>query len=512
MGKDKKQDDTTDISLARMEKHASLAEEEKNRAKKKMKRVKATAVICVLAALFIGWFGGSCLPLPGSMQLRENIRSVLGFSSEDKIDEVKDIMENEWYFSKDIDDLDERMTDQAVAGMTANDEDPHTEYMSAEENAAFVQSINRDYVGIGAEFILYNGHAMVTRIIRNSPAEEAGLQAGDILLKADGTDLSDMTTTEIRNAIIGDKGTKVTITIQRGSETMDLTFTRDSVTDTVNAYMIDDDTVYLRLYQFGESTAEDVKDVLEDLVGDNEVNMVLDLRSNGGGYLNSVQALASFFIDEGDTVLTQEFRDGTKNTVKAEGGKMDNIHDIAILVNSGTASAAEVMTLALKQNRDDVTVIGNTTYGKGTVQTSVSFDDGSTLKYTTSRWLSPEGDWINDKGIEPDQTVDLPEALTISYPEMEEDDSYALDSVSDATEAAQLILQYLGYDTGREDGYFDAGTQSALKAFEKEYALKEDGVLSYEDYMRMISEVTYDWAVSTDHDTQLAAALEKLNG
>lgn len=152
--------------------------------------------------------------------------------------------------------------------------------------------------------------------------------------------------------------------------------------------------------------------------------------------------------------------------------KYSNIQNIVILTNGNTASAAEVLTLALKQQRDDVTVVGTTTYGKGTVQVSKMFDDGSALKYTTSKWLSPDGTWVNGVGITPDQEVKLHDVFYRSFSNMEDDESFCVDSVSDSIADAQQCLDYLGYTVDRKDGYFSSETGNALKQYKEEHGLK----------------------------------------
>ena len=501
---------TTEIAFV----HPDDGRKKKDRKPDRQKRRRVIILIsAVVIALLVGWIGGSVLPMSGTLQLKEALRTVTGLSDSNKIEEVLDIMTNDWYFSSDIDDLYDRLTDQALEGITTNDEDPHTSYFSAEDNSDFESSINRDYVGIGVEVDTTTDDLIVSRVIPDSPAEDAGLEEGDIITAVDGTDVTGMDFSDVRELILGEAGTEVVITIERDGEEKDYTITRAEVSDTVYAEMIDDDTVYLQLYQFGESTAEDTENQLEELIGDKDsVNMVLDLRNNTGGYLNSVQALGSLFLDKGDLILTEEFKDGSTEDTKATGGKLDNIHDIVILVNGETASAAEVMTLALKQNRDDVTIVGTTTYGKGTVQQTVTFDDGTALHYTVARWLPKDGEWINGEGITPDETVELPEVLTTSSADMDEDAAYSYDDVADPVATAQLYLDYLGYDVDRTDGYFSKQTETALKSYETDHNLTSDGVLSYDDYTAIYSSVLHDWKTSHEHDTQYNRAVEILNG
>lgn len=511
MDNNTKENEKDPIHRIKLKRHLWPDEVELRNTKRNVVFWKRIAVVTLAAGLGIGWLSGSFLPLPFTGSLRTTLRGTFGLGG-DKVDTVKDIMENEWFFGKDIEDLDQRMTDQAITGMTTNAEDPHTDYMSKEETEDFVQSINRDYVGIGAEFIMHDGNPVVTRVFVDSPAEKAGLQAGDVIKEIDGKDVSGMVNDEVVSLIQGDEGTDVILHVERKMEETDITVTRGQVESTCYAEMLDEDLMYMRLYQFGAGTHDKMLAYFDEMIAENgNVKLILDLRGNGGGYLDSVQDCASFFLDEGDIVMIQEYTDGSRNEIKAKGDKNDAIHDIVILTDGSTASAAEVMTLALKENRDDVTISGTTTYGKGTAQISASFSDGSTLKYTASRWLSPNEEWINGTGIIPDEEVELPEALSISYPEMEEE-TLGYDDVSGCVEAMQYILDYFGYEPDRTDGYFSSGTEEKWTAFEEDHDLNVDGQMDKEEYTAAIAEVLYDYAMSDAHDTQLSAAKEILHG
>ncbi len=493
--------------------HLSQEEVEVRKAQGQTKKWKKRAILVSVFCLLLGFCLGNIVHLSAFGKLRNLYQNAVGVSSTEKEAAILDILENSWYFSKDIDDLDTRLRDQAIVGMTTNSEDIHTSYMSKDQSESFVQSINRNYVGIGVQYIMYNSYPIVTKVFHQSPASKSGMQAGDVIQAVDGKDIYGYSSDQIKENIMGEEGTDVTLSVVRGDETIEIVVKRGQVNATTYAYLLTDDTIYLQLYQFGESTSQDVKAYLDELIGNKEkVSLVLDLRGNGGGYLTSVQALASYFIETGDTVLIQEFTDGSKNTVAASGEKYNQIQDIVILVDQDTASAAEVMTLALQQNRDDVTVVGVTTYGKGTVQTSTYFSDGSALKYTTSRWLSPNGDWINQVGITPDEVVELPAALTQSFSSMEKADVYEEDIVSDVVASVQRVLAYFGYAVDRQDGYFSKQTQAQWIAFNQDRDFACDGTITYDSYMRALSEVMYDWATSSEHDTQLAKAKEILHG
>lgn len=482
------------------------------KSEKKVKRLKRALVIVVIAGVLFGWIGGSLLPMSFLDSFASRLRGAFGISSDDKISEVLKIMENDWYFGSSIDNLDERLKDQALYAITNNSEDKHTEYMSAEEMSSFTQSINRNYVGIGVSYIQNAGIAMVEEVFKDSPAEKAGVKAGDIIHAVDETVIDGMSSDDIKSMIQGDEGTKVSVTLIREGKYITVDITRAAVSATAFGKKLEDGTIYLRLAQFGDGTPNEVKGYLSDLATNSSEKLILDLRNNGGGYLNSVSAVASLFLPSGTEVMSEQYASGPDETITTSGGQLENIHNIVILVNNSTASAAEVLTLALKQQRDDVTIVGTTTYGKGTVQVTRSFSDGSAIKYTTAKWVSPDGTWVNGVGITPDETVNLHDVMYNTFAGMDEDESYSEDSVANEVKDMQLCLDYLGYEPDRTDGYFSSATKESFLRFCSEHELSDTGVLDKTTYEALIGAVTLDWSTTTTHDTQLEKAQEILNG
>lgn len=484
---------------------AALKEE-----KKKNKKLKKVLVGSVVVAVLFGWFGGSVLPYGFTSGLRNMIRRGMTMSSSKKIQEALDIMENDWYFSKDVDDIDDRLTDQAVSGITTNSEDKHTEYMSKDEMESFTQSINRNYVGIGVQYINADGTAIIEKVYKNTPAQEAGVKPGDILYSVDGVEMSGKSSDEIKKAVQGKAGSIVTIGFIRNGKHIALDIKRAEVSSTVYGEMKDNNIAYLQLYQFGSTTPDEVKSYLDDFK--DASGLIIDLRDNGGGYLDSVSGVSSCFLPKGTKVMSQEYVNGDTTETDTKDEQYSKIQNIVILVNGNTASAAEVLTLALKQQRDDVKIIGTTTYGKGTVQVSKTFDDGSAIKYTTSKWLSPDGTWVNGVGITPDEEIHLHDVFYQSFTNMEEDDSYTVDSVSSSISDAQLCLDYLGYSVDRKDGYFSQATADALKQYKEDHNLSSNETLDKETYDSLRSQVILDWNTSSTHDLQLKQAEEELHG
>lgn len=493
-----------------VKRHLYPEEIELKKQKKELKEVKTVAKIFFVIALFVGWLGGSLIPFGFTTQLRNFISRGLGLS-DDKIEAVKEVLENDWYFGKDIDDLDERLTNQAIEGMVDNEEDTHTLYFSKQESEDFKQSINRNYCGIGVEYIDMNGTDIITKVIDDTPAEKAGLQAGDIMVEADGKQLADLSTDEIKELIQGKEGTSVTLKIKRDGKIIAMDVERKELVNIASGRMLDDGIAYLQLYQFGDSSADTMKKYIDQFKEADAKKLILDLRDNGGGYLSSVTSVAGLFLEKGSTVLQREDKDGNVTVSKTTDDPYCSFDSIVILINQNTASAAEVLTLAMDEQMDNVTLVGTKSYGKGSVQVERKFSDGSSLNYTTQRWLSPNGTWVNGVGITPDDEVKLHDVFYHTFIKMSSDESYSVDQVSGSVSDMQLCLDYLGYKVDRTDGYFSEASAEALKQFQSEHNLNADGILNKETYDTLYGSVRYHWATTTDTDTQLAEAVKVLN-
>ena len=479
--------------------------------KKTARRLRILLVVFSVFALLLGWLFGSFRPIPFFNNIRHGITYVTTQKSEEKISNVMEVMSRYWYFSNSIENLDTRLVDQALYGMTSNEEDPHTTYMSAKEIQEFTQGINRDFVGIGVQFTnLENGLQVITRVFRDSPAEKAGVQAGDIIHSVDGVITENMTTDEIKALVQGEEGTIVTMVFQRGEELVTLDIKRGKVGHTVDGTVCEDGIGMIAIEQFGETTKTEVQEFLDQFAEEEVTGLIIDLRDDGGGYLETLRGVISLLLPKDKVFIRREYSDGSKEVNKTDGGEYTQFSPIVILVNENTASAAEAFTLGMKENRDDVTVVGVTTYGKGSVQVTQYYDDGSALKYTDSIWKSPNGIWINGTGITPDETVQLHPVLSTAYTAMEEDETYRPDDVNEIIAEAQLCLDYLGYDPKRTDGYYSEETRSALLAFEKDAGMKETEVIDKDVYGSLISAVIQKWTVSDETDFPYQRALEIL--
>lgn len=472
------------------------------RAEIRAKRAKRWAIVLTCIAFFLGGF------LLGGVLKAGSLTGTADLEKYTTLSEVQSYFERYWLYKNDYENLDDLLRDKALYGMTSFTDDPYTTYMSAEEMQTFSSDINMNFVGIGVYYNNADGMVQVTRVIKGAPAENAGIMAGDIIRKIDGVSCDERSSDEIKSMVVGEEGTTVAITVDRGGQELTLTCVRGRVDSTVYAYA-KDDYVVLELASFGENTANECIRYLDEYLDYSK--LIIDMRSNGGGYQDALQAVAGLFIGPNKTVMFQTFNDGSRREYLTTGNThYKNFEQIVVLTNGQTASAAEVLTICLKEQHKNVTVVGETTYGKGVVQSSVVLRDGSALKITTSKWESPSGIWINGTGIKPDVEVKLPDIFYLPVYNMGDDESYGLDEVSFYVETCQNALDYLGYGVERLDGYFDNSTYVAISAFQKDCAIEVSGRIDKKTYNALVSKVTSIYKSDVSMDPQMMAAIEIL--
>ena len=313
-----------------------------------------------------------------------------------KLEELYEAVEENYYMDAD----DSKMLDGACKGLIEGLEDPYSAYMTAEEYEAFEASALGEYSGVGIIFTAdEDGNYAVVEVVKDSPAEAAGIKPGDFLISVDGKTYDDM---DLMAADIrGEAGTTVKIGYISDGEKKEAEITREQIVQhSVEHKMLDDRTGYISISSFIESTYDDFKSALEDIQANNAENLVLDLRNNGGGLVDSSVKIADEFLDEGVVVYVED-KKGNRQEYKAEDGRTEV--NTVVLVNENSASASEILAAALQDN--DIPIVGQKTFGKGVIQSTVMLDDGSALKLTIMQYYSPEGNKIHEKGITPDYKV-----------------------------------------------------------------------------------------------------------
>lgn len=297
----------------------------------------------------------------------------------------------------------------AIKGMVNSVGDPYSVFFDPQESRDFNTEMEGSFEGIGAELGIRDDILTVVAPIDGMPAQKAGLRAGDKIFKIDGEMTSDLTIDDAVNKIRGPKGTDVTLTIVRNgdSKTQDITIIRGTIELKSVSYEKKEDGIgYVRISKFSQDTDKEFNKEATKMLADNVKGIVLDLRNNPGGYLDVSVKIASKFIPKDKIAVIERGRDGKENNYKTLGGDIFSEIPIVVLINEGSASASEILAGALRDDRG-IKLIGEKSFGKGSVQTLEDFNDGSSLKVTIAKWFTPSGQSIHEVGLEPDIKVEL---------------------------------------------------------------------------------------------------------
>ncbi len=358
------------------------------------------SVVMLVIGLTLGlnwknWFGGFA-PYLG---FEKDHSSEVDWSG---LDEVYNKLAN--YYDGEI--VQSKIVEGAKKGLTDALGDVYTVYMDAEEAKEFEDDLHGNVgAGIGVEMGLRDGYVRVLRTLPDNPARKAGILAGDILYKVNGEEVYSLSTEEISKKVRGEEGTEVEVTVIRDGEEKSFKMKREIINN-VSAYVdYDGSTAIVTVTRFDEDTGTMVQKFAKEFEKKGVKKVILDLRGNGGGYVNAAKDLLSLWIN-GDTILVQKSKhsDDKKTTSDANKAILSDMKTV-VLVNGSTASASEIVAGAL-QDYEKATVVGETTYGKGVVQNLFDFNDGSKLKVTTASWYTPKERSINKTGIEPDVKVE----------------------------------------------------------------------------------------------------------
>lgn len=293
---------------------------------------------------------------------------------------------------------------RAAEAMVDTVKDPYTTFMRPVEANDFNSQLEGSVSGIGAQVEQRDGDIVIIAPLDGSPAAAAGLQAGDIISAADSVSLKGLGFLEAIGKIRGPAGTTVTLTIKRGEATFDVKVKRQllSMPEIVTSWQ--GDIAVVKLVQFGDITARDFRRTVTDVLKKDPKGFILDLRNNPGGYLDSADVVLSAFLPEGSTVVWVKSRTGETEEVTTGDPIVPDSLKVVVLVNKGSASASEIVAGALQDDKR-ATIVGETTFGKGTVQNLIPLSDGSNLKVTTARWYTPLRRAIQDTGVTPDAQV-----------------------------------------------------------------------------------------------------------
>lgn len=309
------------------------------------------------------------------------------------------------YFLDDIDE--EKMADSVYKGVVNGLGDEYAAYYTAEEYQDIMEKTSGVYCGIGAYISVDSDTGLVTVVspMKNSPCEKAGVEDGDVIYAVDGKEVTGTEISQVQALVKGVKGSEVVLTIIRGEEQMDITVVRDEIEeDTVSSQMLDDKIGYIQISSFEQVTPKQFESALKELEKQGQKGLIIDLRNNGGGLLDSAVEMLDRMLPKGVVVYSKD-KKGEKQEYMAEN---DDSFDkpLVILVNENSASASEVFCGAI-QDEGKGKLLGTKTFGKGIVQGVFGLDDGSAIKMTTARYYTPKGRNIHGKGLTPDIEVEL---------------------------------------------------------------------------------------------------------
>jgi carboxyl-terminal processing protease len=298
----------------------------------------------------------------------------------------------------------------AIAGMVKAVGDPHTSFFNPKDTKRFFEDVSGEFEGIGIEISMKKGQLVVVAPLEGTPAQKIGIKAGDKILKIGDTLTSDLTLDEAVNMIRGPKGTEVVLMILREGWDLPREFKimRDKILVPSLKWELKGDIAYIKLYHFSQKADADFRKAALEIEKSKASKIILDLRNNPGGFLEVAQNIAGWFLERGKVVAIEDFGNGEKREFKSPGpSKLINF-PLVVLINNGSASASEILAAALRDHRQ-VKLVGEKSFGKGSVQEMERFKDDSSLKVTVARWLSPKGTLIDGVGLEPDIKVELKE-------------------------------------------------------------------------------------------------------
>lgn len=359
-------------------------------------------VILVIITALIGIFMGAVCC--ASVLIKNSKYGQLPSELQEFVDNYNYIIDN---YYEDIDKED--LIDHAISGMLESLGDPYSNYMDETTSDDFDLNLTGTYEGLGIE--VYNDNEyniIVSRVFENTPAYKAGIQVGDILVSLDGESMVGRPTTDFANRVKGGTKETYTIEVKRGEQIIPFKLTREVViipSVYSNVYTKNNKKIgYLEVTIFSATTYNQFKTKLEALEKEGIEGLVIDLRDNSGGHLNVVTDMISLFLDKSNVIYQIQSKSGTEKFYST--GNETKTYPIVVLQNQSSASASELMSAALKEQYG-AKIVGMTSYGKGTVQELKELSDGTQYKFTTKKWLTPNGNWINEVGVKPDVEVDL---------------------------------------------------------------------------------------------------------
>lgn len=354
------------------------------------------------------------------------------FSNDNDLDlnlfwEVWNVINKEYLYKENIDP--QNMEYGATYGLVQALDDPYSVFLEPVISEEFLGSMEGSFEGIGAALYVNEGLVTVEYTLKDSPAMKAGLKTGDIIYMVDDEIVTDLTLTEVVHLIRGDIGTDVKLTILREDETepLEISVVRGNIDlESVTWKLLENNIAYIEINDFSEDTGAEFKDVVSQVLLENPTGIILDLRYNSGGYFDQALEVMEEFVKDG-VVVKRSYKDTIDELSVHGAGRLADF-DIIVLANGSTASASEIVAGALR-DYGMATLVGETSYGKGTIQDLIQLDNGASLKITTAKWLTPNDTWVTEAPLVPD--------VEVSYTE----EDYANETDPQLQKAVELLLQ-----------------------------------------------------------------------
>ncbi len=369
----------------------------------------------ITTALYLGAY----VFIPQTGSFLTNLKGITsGFlkNGDVSLDEIKSLIDKNYF--KDVDEA--KLENGAIKGYVAGLGDPYSQYHTPSEYKDVLSELNGNYKGIGITATVLDGEIVIAVVHKDGPADKADIKKGDVIIKVDDTDVNGDTYNEAVTLMRGTNDTddKVTVTVKRGEEILEKSLVREEIiTQTVTYEIMEDDIGYVAVSTFGENTDEDFRVGINNLINQGAKSLIIDLRDNPGGMLTTVVDMADFLLPEGK-ILTIEGKNTPKQEFNSEKGEITL--PIYVLINGSSASASEVLAGALHDHKK-ATLIGETTFGKGLVQTMFELKGGGALRLTTAQYYTPSGTCIDKTGIKPDIEVKMELEKNLALYTREED-------------------------------------------------------------------------------------------
>lgn len=403
-----------------------------------------------------------------------------------------------------------KLVDGALKGMTEALDDPFTNYFSQEDASELNESLSGSFEGIGATMMIKEDLPTIAETPeKGTPAAKAGLEKGDVFLKINGKSTEGKTLDTVVKEIRGEKGTIVKITYKRGEDIHSVSVVRASITNKSITYSMDSEQKSIgkiQISNFSETSFKELKTAVQELRKQEAKKFIIDLRGNPGGYLDQVEKMSSMFLKDGKTIVEFEDKQGKITKEKASktlDGGFKVTDPTVVLVDGNSASASEIFAAALNQSAGD-DIVGTKTFGKGTVQTVNHFGDESEVKLTIMKWLTPNGSWIHEKGLEPTIKIDYPEYAYLKGITASED--LKVGGKSGEIKNLNRILKAVDFDVDDTDE-FNEKTENAVKTIQEQDKLHVTGKVD-EQTSFAIEKRLYDKIMK--NDTAYKKAVEVL--